>query len=97
MAVLNFAKFTNNPGQPDGKNNVCLQCTAEQSGADGRAKSVTKAQQDKRAKKHLARYVYLFEDGYTFPRAEMFTPGKTLRKVFEENSIVRFDTKRKLS
>lgn len=77
-------------------NRICLDCldaTTNVGHRKGHRKRKTWTDLSANVRRHHELFVYLFEGGWTFPRAEAFRPGMTLREVFDQQSVVKIRTK----
>lgn len=97
--MLQLQKFARESKTKDGRAEMCMECVKHVTGR------TTNRQKKKRGSRYrevlrdqfkLSRHVWLFPGGFTFPRAEMFRPGWSLKQVFDEHAIEKYKTGRKI-
>ena len=97
--VLAIRRFAVDKQVKDGRAEMCFECVKNVTGRvrnRQKKKQRTKWEEKVRARNRLARHVWVFPGNYTFPRAEMFRPGISLWRVFEEASKKKLKTGRKI-
>ena len=97
--MLPARRFAIDKKVKDGRAEMCFECVKF---ITGREKNRQKKKQLTRYEKfrhkcfRLTRHVWMFPGGWTFPRAEMFRKGLSLWQVFEEASVSKIKTDRKI-
>ena len=97
--MLPVRRFAIDKKVKDGRAEMCFECVKFITGREKnrqKKKKLGRYAQKRHELFKLTRYAWLFPGGWTFPRAEMFRKGLSLWRVFEEASVSKFKTNRKI-